>query len=101
MGKEELEWSIKTNERMGGNWCEIKERKYKCPICGGNLFSVQHTSGCIMDGNIVIHCENNEHTFYQSPHNVEIILYQNDNASETAFKYDKKYKYVDGFWSEF
>jgi hypothetical protein len=54
----------------------------------------------VMDGNTVIHCENDEHTFYRSSLDIEIILYQNDNASETTFKYDKKYKYIDDVWSE-
>lgn len=101
MGKEKLEWSIKTNERMGGNWCKVRELKYKCPICNSNLFSVQHTMSRVMDGNIVVHCENDEHTFYKIARDTEITLYQNDNASETTFRYDKRYVYVDGCWSDY
>jgi uncharacterized protein with PIN domain len=100
MEKEKLEWLIETNERMGGDWWKIKEQQFKCPICNGKLFSVQHTMKRVMDGNTVIHCEDNEHTFFKSSWDTEVILYQNDNASETTSKYDKEYKYTNGVWVE-
>lgn len=85
---------------MGGNWCKIKEQQYRCPICGGKLFPTQNTMIHVMDGNTVIHCENDEHTFFSSTWDTEHILYMSDNASETSFKYDKKFKYENDIWCE-
>lgn len=93
MGKKRLDWLIKTNDRMSYGWFEIEKLQYKCPICNGNLFSTHLTINIVMDGNTVIHCDNDEHTFYMPARNTETLLYQNDNATETTFEYDKKYKY--------
>ena len=88
-----LDWLIKTNYSMNYEWCKIKKLHYKCPICNGNLFSTHLTFKRVMDGNAVIHCDNDEHTFYMAARSIETILYQNNNATETTFEYDKKFKY--------
>lgn len=100
MGKEKLEWFRYQQKRMGGYWCDINEYQHKCPICGGKLFSTHINIMIVMDGNTVIHCENNEHTFYRSSWDMENILYFNNDASETSFDYETRYKLVDNKWIE-
>ena len=100
MGKEKLEWMIATNERMGGDWCKIKEYSKLCPICGGKLYSAHITMMQVLDGNNLIHCMNEEHTFFESAYDIKPILYFNNEASETSFKYDKSFEWVDDKWIE-
>jgi hypothetical protein len=98
MGKEKLDWFRYQQDRMGEGWCMIDEYYHKCPLCNGKLFSVEMQGMCIMDGNTVIHCEDNEHTFFRSAWDMEEVLYRNEDASETSFDYDKKYKFVESNW---
>jgi hypothetical protein len=100
MGKEKLEWFRFQQKRMGDYWCDINEYQHKCPICGGKLFSTHINMMIVMDGNTVIHCEDNEHTFYRSSWDMETILYFNKDASETSFDYETKYKLNDDKWIE-
>ncbi len=91
MGKERLQWFRDQEKRMGEWWCDIKEYQHKCPICNSKLFSTHINVSCVMDGNTVLHCENNEHTFYLPSRDWKTILYLSENASETSFDYKTRY----------
>lgn len=100
MGKERLKWLRYQQKRVGDYFCDIELYKHKCPLCGDQLFSAYLKVIQVMDGNNVIHCEANEHTFYESSWDIEPILYYNDDASETSFDYKTRYKMIDNNWVE-
>lgn len=98
MGKERLEWLKSTIERMGDSWYIIENYELKCPVCGGNLCIEYMRGHTIMDGNTVIHCDADEHTFFRRAMGKKHVLYLSKDATKTTSKYEKAFEYVDGNW---
>lgn len=72
--------------------------KDKCPICNSRLFERKKSFFRVMDGNIVYDCfRNDSHVFWRNMREVD-ILHLNINASETNFKSDADYKFINNEW---
>lgn len=72
----------------------------KCPECDGDLYSVDNWMDLVMDGNMIVYCENDkEHIFWQNAREDSNILHLNVNSSSTNFDSEKDYKWVDGSWN--
>jgi hypothetical protein len=64
----------------------VKKSNVKCPMCDGDLYTIDDWVFQVDDGNIVYHCENvEEHKFWHHPFEEGNILHLNKNASETDF----------------
>lgn len=78
----------------------IEKSNVKCPICNGNLYTIDNWMMVVMDGNTVYQCENvQEHKFWNHPFEERDILHLNKNASETDWTSEQDYKLVDGSWN--
>jgi hypothetical protein len=78
----------------------VKKSNVKCPICNGDLYTVDNWMMQVMDGNAVYQCENfEEHKFWNHPFEDRNILHLNKNASETDWTSEQDYKLVDGSWN--
>lgn len=77
----------------------VEKSYFKCPICGGDLYTVDNVMACVLDGNTVYHCENHEdHSFWHHPFEKNNILHLNKYASETNFTSEQDFVLENGSW---
>ena len=95
MGKSEI-------ERMRKNpFFSVNEERWKCPKCGGKLFSVEESVFKTLDGNTVFHCEErDDHTFWNNPRGKRDTLYFNERATESDFTFSEEYELKDSVWEK-
>lgn len=95
MGKAELERARRNP------FLRINEEAWRCPKCGGDLFSVHESLPTTMDGNTVYHCaEQDDHTFWTNPRGPRDTLRFNKNATDSDFTYTEEYRMKDGSWEK-
>lgn len=88
------------NKLKENSFNKVDKWDKKCPECNGELYSVYNWLSVVMDGNMVVYCENvQEHIFWNHPFEDRNILHLNKNASETDWTSEKDYKWVDGSWN--
>jgi hypothetical protein len=72
-----------------------------CPLCQGNLHSVDEEGLLVLDGNYVYQCENHaDHRFWENSADIHQILHLNKTASQTSFDFEKRFKNTGRYWRE-